>query len=367
MPGMSDDTDSLPNAPVATAAPRATDTPPPRRSGAIAVLLALLALGLAGAALWRTWTLGQGRDAAEAAARDALGARIDALERGVEQRKRDFDALRTRLADADGVNRSVREELLGLGERSRHLEDAVANLAEQHQSGRDSLAMNEAEFLLLLAQERLSLFGDAQAAAKAYKLADAALAAAEDPVFAGVRQSIDAELALLADAKPLETQATLAALERLRGSLPALAAARRVVEPAATPSRWQAFLSQFVRVSHDDASKAPPRDLDLARQLVAVDIRIAETALLARDADAYREALKRARDGLAAGFDTSAEATANALKEIDRLAAQPLAPALPELGSALKELRNLRATRALSKPAVPASGEADAAATEHGT
>jgi uroporphyrin-3 C-methyltransferase len=37
----------------------------------------------------------------------------------------------------------------------------------------------------------------------------------------------------------------------------------------------------------------------------------------------------------------------------------PLAPALPELGSALKELRNLRATRALAQPrgvAVPTPG-----------
>ena len=45
--------------------------------------------------------------------------------------------------------------------------------------------------------------------------------------------------------------------------------------------------------------------------------------------------------------------------ELDRLAAQPLAPALPELGTALKELRNLRATRALSRPRAP-----DAAAPE---
>jgi uroporphyrin-3 C-methyltransferase len=38
------------------------------------------------------------------------------------------------------------------------------------------------------------------------------------------------------------------------------------------------------------------------------------------------------------------------LAEIDRLAAAPLAPAMPELGTALHELRNLRATRALAQP-----------------
>ena len=38
---------------------------------------------------------------------------------------------------------------------------------------------------------------------------------------------------------------------------------------------------------------------------------------------------------------------------LDRLAAMPMAPALPQLGSALGELRNLRTTRALSRP-IPA-------------
>jgi uroporphyrin-3 C-methyltransferase len=39
------------------------------------------------------------------------------------------------------------------------------------------------------------------------------------------------------------------------------------------------------------------------------------------------------------------------LSSIERLGATPLAPTLPELGTALSELRNLRTTRALSQPA----------------
>jgi uroporphyrin-3 C-methyltransferase len=52
----------------------------------------------------------------------------------------------------------------------------------------------------------------------------------------------------------------------------------------------------------------------------------------------------------------------NDLAEIDRLAAAPLAPPLPELGSALRELRNLRATRALAQPR-PAAPTGDGAGT----
>jgi uroporphyrin-3 C-methyltransferase len=63
------------------------------------------------------------------------------------------------------------------------------------------------------------------------------------------------------------------------------------------------------------------------------------------------------RRGVVRTFD--AGAVGATLAEIDRLAALSLAPALPELGSALKELRNLRATRALARPhgiAVPTPG-----------
>lgn len=369
MPVMSDDTDPALPAPAVESPPSATEsrgaaTPAPRGGGGLTALVALIALGVAGGALWFAYSLKQGQADAQTALRGDLQARVDELARGVEQRKRELDALKARLADADGVNKSVREELLGLGERSRHLEDAVANLAEQRMSGRDALAMNEAEFLLQLAQERLTLFHDAQAAIAAYRLADSALAAAEDPIFASVRQSIGAEQQALEASKPLEVQATLTALERLRGQLPALAKQTAAAE-AAPASGWQGFLSQFVRVSHSGEDASAARDVGLTRSLTALDLRAAEAALLAGDAEAYAAALKRAREGLAAGFDADAAPTKEALAELDRLAAQPLAPALPELGTALKELRNLRATRALSRP--PAAPAVAAPPNEAGT
>jgi len=269
------------------------------------------------------------------------------VERTVDQRKRELDSMRARLADTDTVNKGVREELLALGERSRHLEDAVANLAEQRLTGRDALALNEAEFLLQLAQERLALFHDAQAALAAYQLADSALAAAEDPVFAGVRQTISAERQALQAAHPLDTNATLGALERVRANLATLPPKKSAATTAA-PSRFEALLQQFVRISSDDTPER--RDVELTRTLAAIDLRAAEAALLARDPPSYTAAVARARTAIAAAFDAGAEPVKNDLAELDKLGSAPLAPALPELGSALRELRNLRATRALTQP-----------------
>jgi uroporphyrin-3 C-methyltransferase len=352
--------EEIENTPLAKDEPKAST--PDEPDGALRVggsgtlwVVASLALLVAGTALWRVYQLEHGQADAQAGIRNELSARIDELAHGEQQRRRDLESLRSRLADADGVNKSVREEMLGLGERSRHLEDAVANLAEQRLSGRDALALNEAEFLLQQAQERLALFHDAHAAIAAYKLADSALAAAEDPVFSSVRQTIGAELRALEASKPVETQTAIVALERVRAALPGLATERATRDETASTSRWPGFLAQFVRISYsNDVDANAQRDIGLTRSLAAVDLRAAEAALLARDAEGYKAALEHARAGIVAGFDAQSAATKSVLAELDRVASQPLAPALPELGSALRELRNLRATRALARPPAPA-------------
>lgn len=334
-------------------------TPPasaPRR-GVFTLLVALLALLLAGWSAWRSYRGERDRRADDALAQ--LAAQVDTMVQGSEQRRRDLDGLRARLSDADTVNKGLREELFSLGERLRHVEDAVAHLAEQRLSGRDALALNEAEFLLVQAQERLALFHDADAAITAYRLADAALAAAEDPAFASVRRTIGAEREALQAARPADLRVNFDAIEHVRAQLPGFSGAPVAVaaEPAA-PSRWRDWLAPFVRVSHVDASGHVQRDPALAQALIALDLRDAQAALLAGDGARYGAALARARAGIAALPAPATPARQAALTELERLAAAPLAPALPELGSALKELRNLRTTRALATPLelAPASG-----------
>lgn len=328
----------------------------PRRRGGMGrflfVVIVLAALAVA-AFWWLRETREQGTQQA-----DVLGTRVEALATSSEQLKREVESLRARLADAESINRSLREELLGAAERARAVEDAVAHLADQRLTGRDALAQNEAEFLLLLATERLRLFHDAAAAITAYRLADSALAAAEDPLFASVRQTIGAEIAALEAAQPLQTQATLAALADLRGRLADLPSRAKGVPAQVTDqpaSRFARVFGQFVRISRADAQPAfEVRDTALARSLAALDLRAAEAALFARDADAFSAALTRARGEIGAAFDADAEAVRNVFADIDRLAALPMAPKLPELGSALAELRNLRTLRALSREAPPA-------------
>jgi uroporphyrin-3 C-methyltransferase len=118
------------------------------------------------------------------------GAELDAL-------KRTLDSETKRHTDSDALGKSLREEVLGLSERAGLIEDALRNLAERHDDGETSLRLGEAEFLLRLGAERHRLFRDPTGAATAFELADGVLAELDDPLYAGVRQTIAAELAEL--------------------------------------------------------------------------------------------------------------------------------------------------------------------------
>ncbi len=321
-----------------------------RGSGTLILVVVLVALGVL--AWWYFERQLRERDTDRNA---ALAAQISDLGRANEQLRRDVDSLRSRANDAETMNRGIREEVLAFTERSRALEDAVANLSEQRLNNRDAMALNEAEFILQLAGERLALFRDAGGAMAAYRLADSALAAAEDPLFASVRQTISSEMQALDAARPMQTRATLKILADLRAGLlelPMKRSAEMVAAPSnADRSRLREILDQFVRISHDDGGSAlAVRDEKLIRSLIALDLRTAEAALFARDQEAFDDALKRAHAGVEAIFDPTAPSVRKTLTSLDELAATPLAPALPELGTALSELRNLRTTRALSQP-----------------
>ena len=323
-----------------------------RRGGMGIFMLLIVLIAIAAAAWWyfdrQTRERDSGRD-------DAFAAQISDLTQANQQLRRDVDSLRSRYKDAETMNRDIRGEVLSFAERSRALEDAVANLSDQRVNNRDAMALNEAEFILQLAGERLALFRDASGAMAAYRLADSALAAAEDPLFASVRQTIRAEMQALDAAKPMQTQATLTTLANLRGGLNSLPLksnpAGKTQPPTAQRSRLREILDQFVQIRRDDATPAfTVRNEQLTRSLIGIDLRAAEAALFARDQDGFDAALKRARSGIEATFDTDATAVRDSLTSLDTLAATPLAPALPELGTALSELRNLRTTRVLAQP-----------------
>jgi uroporphyrin-3 C-methyltransferase len=349
-------------APVPPASPTHRPAPAARRGGtlALALLLALIALGLAGYVAWRQWQQAQG-DASDSRTVAGLDERVGHVESTLGTLGDERTLLRQRLGDAEQVNRGLREELLGQSERLRNLEDAVAKLSEKSLSGHDAMLLDETETLLRMGQQRYVLFHDARGAAAAYGLADQALAAVNDGAFSGVRQSIAAEREALEQGQP-RTRA-IDTLQQLRGALETFPLKPRDT-PAdqANPGVWARIrraLGSVISVQRDNGAPLAVADASFARELTALDLAQAQAALLAADTDAAHAAIARVQASLAAQFDTANADVAHAQAQLASLA-QVLKPTTPiQLGAALAELRNLRAVHALkavdSTPAAAAS------------
>ena len=339
---------------------------PARRQHALPwlIVVLLVGVGLAGWWLWQRYGAATQNASAQIA---HLSAQVDALTHGVAQLRENSDTLRARIDDGTQLDKSERQQILMLNQRTQLLADSVANLADKRLSAHDTLALDEAELLLALGGERYVLFHDAAATIAAYQAADSALSSLQDPAFASVRQIIGAEISALRALPATDPAALNMQISALRTSLAQLPSAAQTLAPVpASHSRLWRVLGAFVQVHHDaDAHKQlSVRDTALARALVDLDLRIAQGALLARNGGAYRAALADASAQISAAFDPSLAPVATALKDIDSLSKTELAPPAPSiLGTALKDLRNLRATHALrstnvvTAPSAPPSTE----------
>jgi uroporphyrin-3 C-methyltransferase len=331
--------------PAAAVQPRATRS----RSGSLvlALLLALFALAAAGFVGWRQWQQ-QRRVTTVLLGASDMRTRVAALESAAAGERAGIEQ---RLGDAAAVNRSLRDELLAQADRTRHLEDAVAQLAEKNLSGHDAMLLDETESLLRMASERYTLFHDAQGAAAAYALADQTLAAVDDAAFGGVRQAIASERAALAKSQPASQAEALQQLAQLRGELATLP-----LKPldslgsAGGTDAWSRIgrvLATVISVQHDNGAPLAVADARLARELTALDLAQAQAALLASDSGAYAAALQQVTLALSTQFDAASPAVQQAQASLKQLAAALPSAAPVPLGAALGELRNLRAVHAL--------------------
>ncbi|MEP6897526.1 MAG: uroporphyrinogen-III C-methyltransferase, partial [Rhodanobacter sp.] len=294
-----------------------------------------------------------------------LQQRVAALEASLAGVSSERGSINQRLNDAAQVNRSLREELLGQSDRTRNLEDAVAKLAEKSISGHDTTLLDEAESLLRMGGERYTLFHDAQGAAAAYALADQAVAALNDGAFSGLRQSIGAEREALAKSQPATQDHALQQLTELRGALGQLPL-KPLDAPntAQAPDAWSRIghaLASVVNVQRDNGAPLAVADARFARELAALDLAQAQSALLAYDSRAYVAALQRVSLALSNQFDGNAASVQQVQAAIRQLVSTAPSGDAVQLGAALTELHNLRAVHVLkagadeSAPAVSGS------------
>lgn len=299
------------------------------------LLLLLLAVGAAYYG-WRQW------QAREQAAVDDTQLQLEALGGRFDTLRSDQRAQSRRLQQADALNRVLRDELDGIGQRAALLEDSVSKLADPDRHGAQALRLDETELLLTLGEQRLLIAGDLDGARRAYALASGVLDGIDDPAYLSLRQTLLQERAAL-DALGVEPR--VQAIARLD------AFAQRVTAPpgrdaAARDTRqswWRRAFGGLLQVQPSDRAVAvQPADRAAALAGLQLEISLARAAAERRDTQGYRTALRRADDWLVR-LEPDSTAQTQQREALRALSALPLSLSLPTLGSTLQQLRQLRA------------------------
>lgn len=268
-------------------------------------------------------------------------ARIAALEQRVSALRRDLHAQSQRIRQADAVNRVLRDEMLGVGQRAALLEDSVHKLADPARHGAQALRLDEVELLLGQGMQRLQLAGDLDGARRAYALAAGVLDGVDDPAWLSLRQTLAQERA---------------ALEALGGDPKALAAGRldafaaQLAPPPASAERtaegrtawWRRAFDRLLVVRPSDSAVAVTHeDRTAADAALRLELALARSAAERRDMAAWRAALARADAWLPKLWPPSPALRAQRAR-LQALRALPLRLDLPTFGSTLQQLRAMR-------------------------
>ncbi|MBB5737404.1 uroporphyrin-3 C-methyltransferase [Xanthomonas arboricola] len=323
-----------------------TEMPATTRRFPLAWLLLVVALVAVGVALlfgWRAWQDYQG---AQLQAAEAQQQRWDGTQQMLETLRRDQRLANERLADAAATNRVLRDEMLGLSQRSALLEDTVQKLADTNRHGAQALRFDEVELMLRLGQQRLSIAGDADGARRAYALANAALNGIDDPGYLNLRQALVQERDAL-DRLGAGPQAQAGqALDQLAGDLLRLPEQTAKDSEAAQPW-WQKALAPLVdiRPSRGDALLTGG-DRHAARDALQIEVSLARAAAERGDVAGFAQSLRRVDTWTSRLWPDSPQRR-QARTRLRTLQQAPLRPRLPELGTTLLQLQAMREGRSI--------------------
>ena len=363
-----------PDEEIATAAsgridgPDGARTKPGSAMAGVALLLGLLALALSVAiAVFGWWRVHQPLDEAfrqlgdQAPRLTALETELDELRRGLGREREQFE---TRLGEEIGVLRgglqaletaqnAIRDDLRAQTDWRAQTDAALQGMRRYLGQTRRDWLLNEAEYLLVVANRRLLLEGDVATAIAALQFADESLRELDDTRWLPVRRELAAELRALRSVKPVDVEGVDLAIQGLADSvatLPLSGFQRSVADAVEPPQgRWwarlRAVLEGIVNVQRvDDPPEPllPPGQRFFLSQNLALKLEAARLGLVRRDAALYRTRLEEADALLARYFEASSGQVQAAREAIAEWLGVPVGQPLPGIGEALSRLRSQR-------------------------
>ncbi len=298
--------------------------------GWMAAILALILLGFSGYALLRQEST-SGQSAAVDNGASASSAPVNS----------DIESLKARFGDAQKVNALLREQSLALTERLSLVEDALANMSRGMAPAASTLKLDEADYLMSLAQIRLELFNDVDHAQRAMELADSQLAGVNDPKLARIRQTIAIELDALRAVPRIDAAGISAKLTALRIQIDKLPV--QIGETGSDGGRIARLLDRYLVVRREgEVMPVVGRSAWAVREGLKIEIERAQLALERRESDTFDAALQTADSLAKQALLIGDLAVTRFFTELDSVRSHRINLQMPSLGAALIELRSSR-------------------------
>ncbi|WP_312683765.1 uroporphyrinogen-III C-methyltransferase [Stenotrophomonas chelatiphaga] len=316
-------------------------TPPQRSLRWIVPLVIVLLLVAASGWGWHAFQQWQEKTRLQSQA-DAV--RLQGLLDSVDALRRDQRAASARLQDAASTNRVLRDEVLGLGQRSALIEENLARLAEDARQDSHALHVDEAELLLTQAAQRLEGADDLAGARRLYALAATQLEDLPSADGLNLRQALLQERNVLDGAgngPRAEVRQRLAGFADALQTLP-LHTPESPADAARVRPWWEIALAPFVQITPSRLS-GPLTDAQrvAGADALQVELTLARAAVERGDSTALQQALDRIEHGMTRLWPDSPDLRRQRA-ELRALRSAPLRLGAPELGSTLQQLRTLR-------------------------
>lgn len=354
---------------------------PKKRSGAGVSVLALLLAAIAlAAAVWMWWQAGaaQRRQATQlevqqqqhqaelqrleqalASLQDSASRQSDSLGGDMQQRLQALEATQvdneTFRSETSAWTRSAQAAMEDTQARLNAVDERLRTLTARSAQSDSELELEEIDYLLRMAQERLQLFGDTRNADRALQLADHQVVAFDNPMFIALRREIAAARQALA-ATDMPDMVTLAAeLDQVQDSIATLPfktseyeSAEQAAGGSTELSWWQRLknsLSGLItvrRVADDGLALPALADQQALRQRAWLQIEQARLAALSREQEIYLNALKQSEATLTRWFAADHAEVRLSISGLQALQQRNVNPPMPDISGPWNTLRSIR-------------------------
>ena len=303
-----------------------------------------IVLVICGVGIYFSWKHWQFRIRTESENQQAILERIDTLQHVTDQSRETQRTTQQTLQDIGKADRALRDQLLELEQRHALLEQHVNDLSKRETNRLGELRQNEAESLLRIGQERLTVADDLDGARRAYALAAETLQNSDTVDTVAIQQVLNQERHALDRLRTLPVQALHSALDAFADKVDHLS----VHDPHAHQQHshpapwWQRFLTPIFRIERTDGA-IPLHAVDRFRlkDAITMELTVARLAIERHDVRGFQSALQRVDASVRRLWPPSPSRT-DALTTLHQLQHEPLSLHIPELGKTLALLQSQR-------------------------